>query len=308
MSASQSALRDNPAARLHRFFADFEDVARKRSGVAVPPISTALADMWDLSWPEQSTSIMRLAADVVELPDLVRQAVQGAPENPFLVKSEILSPYEYWSTATHSLANLSNSSSEVTNRVSSASQEKLLYCARLLGQHSTLPPLPVDDMASLTGMVNDLVESVLTADISSELRAFLLNQLEAMREALIRARAEGAEALLDGHALVSSRMYRRRNRGDAAAAEAPSLWHRFRLFVHEFGIVAALASDLSGAPANVITLTDALNGDKPSVVLQITPAHEEHVVPELSDGERPAIEGPSLEDPDGAADGQEPGA
>lgn len=292
MSTPNLGAGDNPAARLWNFFADFQAAYSALRPQGVPTIAQALARTYDLQWPADRARLMRLAAETVDLPDAVVRSVTEAPDNPFLVKAEILAPADSWRAATESLPHFSHSSDVLLASVNSSTQENLRYCARLLGGVTSLPPLPVGEMATLMARTNEFLEEVLAAELSPELTGFLVGQLESIREALLKARTGGAEALLDGYATVASRTYRRRNRGDAASAEAPGMWDRLRLLVHELAVVAALAADLTGGPANVVTLTDALNADQPSVIVQVTTAPEEDSLPQLNGADRPAIEGP----------------
>lgn len=307
MSTPNLGAGDNTAARLWKFFADFQTAYTALRPQGVPTIAKTLARIYDLQWPADRARLMRLAAETVDLPGRVILEVADAPENPFLVKSEILASAASWAEATECLPQFNLSSDVLLASVNPSSQTNLQYCARLLGGVSRLPRLPVDEMATLMTRTNELLEEVLAAKLSAELTAFLVGQLESIREALLKARTGGAEALLDGYATVASRTYRRRNRGDAASAEAPSMWDRLRLLVHELGIVAALAADLTGGPANVVTLTDALNADQPSVIVQLTPAPEEDSLPQLNDADRPAIEGPPASS-ESASEDRDPGA
>lgn len=241
---------NNPAGRLHALLGKI----RSRYESSPDPqarVHSALAVMWDLSWPQERPALLRRVADLDGLSTLVVDQVTALREHPAVDLEDCLAGQDSWHAALEALLNPYGLLRTAGQHVEPSTQRDLARCARLL---SWLSPEPdsTEHLQDLALSVSELIQETLRADIDEDVRAFVMENLRTVQDGLARVHLRGSEALHQtADHLLGATLGRGRPSFEKLTHQRPDLARQLWSVLERTAVIVTLVSGVSGTATDV---------------------------------------------------------
>ncbi|WP_432498887.1 hypothetical protein [Kineococcus auxinigenes] len=246
---------NNPAGRLHALFTALLRGTNAQARNATK-LGAALGKVWDLDWPEDHRGIAIRVVDALVLPEQIEEQISAWADDPRVYEDLALEHLGAWRQALRATTNLDNTLLSLTQHLNDTNLQGLQIASRALSTVAPEVQPADDDLERLAESVAALLQEVFDADLDEEVRAFLVDQLRLMQDAIARVRVRGVQALYDAFDQVAgATRFRRRQAADRLRREEPDLAQKFWALLTNLATVVTL---VQGGVALTADLGDLL--------------------------------------------------
>ena len=224
---------NNPAARLLRIL---EEAAKRPDN---EPILTVWGHVFKLG-DQNPGPVFRYLVLLGDLADETAKLIKDVPDLQHDIYLRCIPSVKQG--LTH--PNLGNVWGNIRVHFSEKVLAELSFSAEVLSRHSSERPIAPDDLQEIKNAVDGLFEKVLNSSIDTELKEFLLDLLETIRQAVAEYRIRGAKGLTQSVELVLGRLlaFHKRNPGAITPGDdATSLLKDFWTIVEQLDRLTSVA-------------------------------------------------------------------
>ena len=194
----------NPAGRLYIILSE------ARNNIPTPDTRNVsqLASMFGINTKVTGKAEIEVLHRLLELLRLVDETVEAINKIPMPNKEPYLRPIPHIKTTImHLLGNLQGKWAVYHQEIVKIDFVALEFCSTKLSEYPTEPPMKQADFDEILKDVQDLCDDVNRDGMPPELRMFILDLMESVRQAIAEYRIRGVERLREVLSHIAGRVY-----------------------------------------------------------------------------------------------------